>query len=69
MQIRMQRAEGRTKREKQIEEFIEASQGIDFRGESRSEVYDWIQGVLVAQDHTSRGSEVRYGPTCARWRD
>lgn len=53
----MRNAEGLN--EKQIQEFLEASQGIEFRGESRSEVYGWIQRVLVAQEYALQGKKER----------
>ena len=43
----MQNAEGL--KPDQISEFLKASEGIDFVGQKRAEIYGWIQQVLVAQ--------------------
>ena len=42
-----------------ISEFLEASNGIEFRGQNRAERYAWTQRVLVAQEYASRGKKER----------
>jgi transposase InsO family protein len=48
MQIRMQNSERLTRQ--QISDFLKASEEIVFSGQSRAEVYQWVEGVLVAQE-------------------
>jgi len=43
----------------QIREFLELSQQIEFTGQSREEVYGWVQMVLVAQEYAGRGKKER----------
>jgi transposase InsO family protein len=42
-----------------IGEFLKASEGIDFRGTSRTEVYGWIQRTLVEQEYGRRRKKER----------
>ena len=53
MQILMQNAEKLTR--EQIIEFLKGSEGIEFRGQNRAEVYGWVQGVLVGQEYAVQG--------------
>lgn len=48
MQIHMQNSETLTGQ--QISEFLKGSEEISFSGQSRAEVYGWVQRVLVAQE-------------------
>src|SRR6266536_3031548 len=57
MQIRMQNAEGL--KSDQISDFLKASAGIDFAGQTRVEIYGWIQQVLVAQDYGRQSKKQR----------
>jgi hypothetical protein len=59
MQIRMQNSERLTPQ--QISDFLKASEEIVFSGQSRAEVYQWVERVLVAQqfgrqNKTDRGA-------------
>jgi len=42
-----------------IEEFLRASQTIDFAGMSRSEIYTWIQEALIRQEYFAQGKKER----------
>ena len=44
----MQNSERLTRQ--QISDFLKASEEINFSGQSRAEVYGWVQRVLVAQE-------------------
>jgi len=44
----MQNGEGLTA--EQIKEFLKGSEGVNFAGQNKREVYGWIEGVLVAQE-------------------
>src|ERR1700722_3510106 len=55
MHIRMRDAESLTN--SQINEFLKASEGIEFRGESREEVYGWIEKMLVGQEYQQQGKK------------
>src|SRR5271165_2459676 len=57
MQIRMQNAEDLT--QEQIEEFLRASQAIEFRGQNRAERYEFVQRVLVAREYAVQGKKQR----------
>jgi hypothetical protein len=57
MQIRRQHGEGLTVG--QIKEFLKGSEGVDFAGESKREVYAWIKGVLVAQEFAQQDKKQR----------
>src|SRR2546428_6809735 len=48
MQIRMQNAEALTGQ--QIREFLKGSEGIEFTGQSRAEVYRWTERILARQE-------------------
>jgi transposase InsO family protein len=43
----------------QIQEFLKLSRDIEFTGQSRAEVYAWIQRVLVAQEYARQGKKQR----------
>lgn len=43
----------------QIQAFLDASEGIQFEGKRRAEVYDWIGRLLRQQGYRSRGKVVR----------
>lgn len=55
MHIRMRDAESLTN--SQINEFLKASEGIEFKGESRGEVYGWIEKMLVGQEYQQQGKK------------
>jgi transposase InsO family protein len=57
MQIRMRNAESLT--HSQIAEFLKASETIEFAGQSRAEVYGWVQRTLVAQEYARHGKKGR----------
>ena len=43
----------------QIESFLKASEGIRFEGESRQQVYHWIEQVLRQQQYAQQGRAAR----------
>ena len=47
----------------QISEFLKASGGIEFVGQSHAAVYDWTERMLVQQEYTDKdaGNAVRSG--------
>ena len=45
----------------QIQEFLKGSEGIEFSGQNRSELYGWVQQVLVAQEYAAQGKKERGG--------
>jgi transposase InsO family protein len=53
----MQNAESLTA--EQISEFLKASGGIEFAGQSRAEVYDWTERMLVQQEYSRQGRKQR----------
>ena len=53
----MQNAEGL--KPDQISDFLKASEGIDFAGQSRVEIYGWIQQVLIAQEYGRQSKKQR----------
>ena len=55
--IQMQNSERLTGQ--QISEFLKGSQEISFSGQSRAEVYGWVQGVLVAQQFSVQNRKQR----------
>src|SRR6266700_3984612 len=57
MQIRMQNAEARTGQ--QISEFLKGSEGIEFTGQNRAEIYGWTERMLVAQQYGKQGKKQR----------
>jgi len=57
MQVEMQNAERLSG--DQIREFLELSQELEFTGQSRREVYRWVQLVLVAQEYAGQGRKER----------
>ena len=46
----MQNGEGLTA--ERITEFLKGSEGVNFAGQNKKEVYAWIQSTLVAQEYT-----------------
>src|SRR5215469_11036836 len=57
MQIHMQNGERLTRQ--QISDFLKASEELTFSGQSRAEVYGWIERVLVAQEFGRQGKKER----------
>jgi hypothetical protein len=57
MQIRMRNAESLS--QPQITDFLKASDGIEFAGQSRAEVYGWVQRTLVHQEYGRQGKKAR----------
>jgi transposase InsO family protein len=57
MQIRMKNAEHLT--EHQIQEFLRASQSIEFSGQSRADRYQFIGQTLVAQEYAMQSKKQR----------
>src|SRR5713101_1251355 len=57
MHIRMRNAESLTN--SQINEFLKASAGIEFSGQSRAEVYIWVEKMLVDQEYQQQGKKQR----------
>jgi transposase InsO family protein len=53
----MQNAEALT--ERQINEFLKGSEGIEFTGQSRAEVYSWSERILVTQEYARQGKKQR----------
>lgn len=53
----MQNAEVLT--QEQIEKFLEGSQTIEFAGQNRAEVYQFVERVLVAQEYAVQGKKRR----------
>ena len=53
----MQNAEALTGQ--QIREFLKGSEGIEFTGQSRAEVYSWTERILVAQEYGKQGRQQR----------
>src|SRR5580658_7172206 len=57
MQIRMQNSESLTRQ--QISDFLKASEEIVFSGANQSEVYAWVERVLVAQEFQGQSKKDR----------
>src|ERR1700716_1684814 len=57
MQIRMRNAESLT--HSQINEFLKGSAGIEFSGQSRVEVYGWVEKMLVSQEYQRQEKKQR----------
>ena len=57
MQIRMRNAESLT--QAQMGEFLKASEGIDFAGQGRAEVYGWVERMLVNQEYSRQERKQR----------
>jgi len=57
VQVHMQNAEGLT--QEQIGKFLQGSQAIEFVGEKRAEVYQFVERVLVAQEYARQGRKER----------
>jgi transposase InsO family protein len=57
MHVQMQNAE--TLSAEQIREFLKLSQEMEFTGQSRAEVYGWVERVLVAQEYAAQGKKER----------
>ena len=53
----MQNAEILTR--KQLNEFLQGSEGIEFKGQDRAELYGWVQRVLVAQEYAVQDKKQR----------
>lgn len=53
----MQNAEVLTR--EQIAEFLKGSEGIEFRGQNRAELYGWVQRVLVGQEYAVQDKKQR----------
>ena len=43
----------------QIGKFLDLSREMEFTGQSRAEVYDWVGRVLVAQEYAGQGKKQR----------
>ena len=43
----------------QINEFLKASEAIEFAGQGRGEVYGWVQRILVGQEYQKLGKKAR----------
>ena len=57
MHLRMQYAESVTPA--RLQEFLDASAGIEFTGQSRSEVYAWVEKILVDQQYACQEKKQR----------
>src|SRR5260370_41314371 len=57
MQIRMQN--GETLTQEQIQEFLKGSRPIEFAGQNRTDLYEFVQRVLVAQEFAVQGKKER----------
>jgi len=53
MHLHMQNAEALT--QEQIGEFLKGSETIEFQGQDRAGLYDWVHRVLVAQEYATQG--------------
>jgi transposase InsO family protein len=53
----MQNGEGLN--EEQIKDFLKGSEGIDFAGQNRKEIYAWVEGLLVAQEFVQQNKKQR----------
>ena len=53
----MQNAESLTGQ--QIEEFLKGSEGIEFAGANRAEVYKWTERLLIGQEYAGQGKKER----------
>jgi len=45
--------------QEQIQEFLKGSRSIEFTVQNRSELYGFVQGVLVAQEYARQGKKER----------
>lgn len=43
----------------QITDFLKGSEGIEFAGQSRAEVYGWVERTLVSQEYGRQGKKAR----------
>src|SRR4051812_43495815 len=59
MQVRMQNAEVLT--QEQIQEFLKGSRRIGFSGQSRVELYGFVERVLIGQEYAVQGKKERGG--------
>src|ERR1700678_4459628 len=57
MHIRMRNAESLTN--SQINDFLKASAGIEFSGQTRAEVYIWVEKMLVDQEYQQQRKKQR----------
>ena len=64
MQIRLQNAEQLNL--EQIREFLKSCEPIEFSGQNRSEMYAWVQRVLVGEEHAVQQRGAIRGPVSAQ---
>src|SRR5438552_17642212 len=57
MQLRMLNAEGRTG--KRMQEFVKGSEDIEFQGQSRAEMYGWVERLRVSQEYATQDKQQR----------
>jgi hypothetical protein len=57
MDVRMQNSERLTR--EQIHDFLEGTEGVNFAGQNKREVYNWVEGVLVAQEFLQKDKKGR----------
>ena len=44
---------------KQLNEFLQGSEGVEFKGQDRAELYGWVQRVLIAQEYAVQDKKQR----------
>jgi transposase InsO family protein len=57
MNLRMRNSEVLTA--EQIKDFLKGSEGIEFAGQNKKEVYGWVENVLVAQEFLQQDKKLR----------
>jgi transposase InsO family protein len=57
MDVRMQNSERLTS--EQIHDFLEGTEGVNFAGQNKREVYGWVERVLVAQEYLQKDKKGR----------
>jgi transposase InsO family protein len=57
MNLRMRNSEVLTA--EQIQDFLKGSEGIEFAGQNKKEVYGWVENVLVAQEFLQQDKKLR----------
>jgi transposase InsO family protein len=57
MDVRMQNSERLTR--EQIHDFLEGTEGVNFAGQDKREVYGWVERVLVAQEFLQKDKKGR----------
>jgi hypothetical protein len=57
MHVRMHNAEALSPQ--QINDFLKASEAVRFAGQTRGEIYAWVEQALVAQQYHKRGKQQR----------